>query len=135
MLRNKVILVGRLTKDITVRKTANGDSVTSFSLAISEGKDSQGNDKAIFVNCNAWKGTADILAQYCRKGDRIGIEGRLTQRRWEEKEVTLTEVTVEGIEFLQSRPAQQETVQPQRMEVPSNPTAPILNITSDDLPF
>lgn len=133
MLRNKVILIGRLTKDITVRKTSNGDSVTSFTLAVSDGKDNQGNDKAVFINCNAWKGAADILAQYCRKGDRIGIEGRLTQRRWEEKQVTLTEVYVEGIEFLQNRQETQQ--QPQRMEVPQHPTAPIMSITDDELPF
>ena len=133
MLRNKVILVGRLTKDIAVRKTQSGDSVTSFSLAVSEGKDAQGNDKAIFVNCSAWKGTADLLAQYCKKGDRIGVEGRLVQRRWEEKQVTLTEVTVESIEFLQSK-REESTASIPSMEERTEETF-TLSITSDDLPF
>lgn len=133
MLRNKVILVGRLTKDITVRKTQSGDSVTTFSLAVNEGKDAQGNDKAIFVNCSAWRGTADLLAQYCKKGDRIGVEGRLVQRRWEEKQVTLTEVTVESIEFLQSKREESNSSFPS-MEERTEETF-TLSITNDDLPF
>lgn len=128
MVRNKVTLIGRIAKDITVKKTTNGDSVTTFPLAVSEGKDAQGNDKAIFVNCTAWKGTADLLAQYCKKGDRIGVEGHLVQKKWEERQVTLTEVVIESIEFLQNR--SQPT---QQME--QQPTTPTISITDDELPF
>lgn len=132
MFRNQVSLVGRLTKDITIRKTQAGDSVTSFSLAINDGKDAQGNDKAIFVQCNAWKGTADLLARYCKKGDRIGVEGHLTQRKWEEKQVTLTEVTVEGIEFLQGKREESNAIPPMAERTDETLT---LTITDDDLPF
>ena len=131
MYRNKVMLCGRTTKAIDLRKTNTGKSVTTFSLAVDDGKDANGQGKAIFVNCTAWEGTANLLAQYCGKGSLIGIEGHLVQKRWEEKQVTLTEVFVEGIQFLESR---RESTQEQT-QAPAEPSGYSLNITSDDLPF
>lgn len=131
MYRNKVMLCGRLTKDIEIRKTSTGKSVTTFSLAVDDGKDANGQNKAVFITCTAWEQTANLLSQYCRKGSLIGIEGHLQQRRWEEKQVTLTEVFVEGIQFLESR---RESTQEQT-QAPAEPSGYSLNITSDDLPF
>lgn len=130
MYKNKVMLCGRVTKNIDLRKTNTGKSVTTFSLAIDDGKDANGQSKAIFVNCTAWEGTASLLAQYCGKGSLIGVEGHLIQKRWEERQVTLTEVFVESIQFLDTRKAEQE-------QAPQTPQADQFNftITSDDLPF
>lgn len=129
MYRNKVMLCGRTTKAIDVRKTTTGKSVTTFSLAVDDGKDANGQSKAIFVNCTAWEGTANLLAQYCGKGSLIGIEGHLVQKRWEERQVTLTEVFVENVQLLDTKKG---TEQPQQ-EPATDPYT--LNITSDDLPF
>lgn len=131
MYRNKVMLCGRTTKAIEVRKTTTGKSVTTFSLAVDDGKDANGQSKAIFVNCTAWEGTANLLAQYCGKGSLIGVEGHLIQKRWEERQVTLTEVFVESIQFLDTRKQEQEQA-PQ-----TEPQTDQFNftITSDDLPF
>lgn len=131
MYRNKVMLCGRLTKDIEIRKTTTGKSVTTFSLAVDDGKDANGQNKAVFITCNAWEQTANLLSQYTHKGSLIGVEGHLQQRRWEEKQVTLTEVFVEGIQFLESR---RESTQEQT-QAPAEPSGYSLNITSDDLPF
>lgn len=132
MYKNKVMLCGRVTKNIDLRKTNTGKTVTTFSLAIDDGKDANGQSKAIFVNCTAWEGTASLLSQYCGKGSLIGVEGHLIQKRWEERQVTLTEVFVESIQFLDTRRAEEpQTVQePQPQADPYNFT-----ITSDDLPF
>lgn len=108
MYRNKVMLCGRLTKDIEIRKITTGKSVTTFSLAVDDGKDANGQSKAVFITCNAWEQTANLLSQYTHKGSLIGVEGHLQQRRWEERQVTLTEVFVEGIQFLESKPKEQE---------------------------
>jgi len=132
MYKNKVMLCGRVTKNIDLRKTTTGKSVTTFSLAIDDGKDTNGQSKAIFVNCTAWEGTASLLAQYCGKGSLIGVEGHLIQKRWEERQVTLTEVFVESIQFLDTRKAEQEQAQTEQA-----PQTDQFNfsITSDDLPF
>ena len=126
------MLCGRVTKNIDLRKTTTGKSVTTFSLAIDDGKDTNGQSKAIFVNCTAWEGTASLLAQYCGKGSLIGVEGHLIQKRWEERQVTLTEVFVESIQFLDTRKAEQEQAQTEQA-----PQTDQFNfsITSDDLPF
>lgn len=129
MYKNKVMLCGRVTKNIDLRKTNTGKSVTTFSLAIDDGKDTNGQSKAIFVNCTAWEGTASLLAQYCGKGSLIGVEGHLIQKRWEERQVTLTEVFVESIQFLDTRKAEQEQAQTPQTDQFN------FSITSDDLPF
>lgn len=134
MYRNKVMLCGRTTKAIEVRKTTTGKSVTTFSLAVDDGKDANGQGKAIFVNCTAWENTANLLSQYCRKGSLIGVEGHLTQKRWEDKQVTLTEVFVENVQFLESKKAEQPQ-EPVQEPVQEPQTQYTLSITSDDLPF
>lgn len=131
MYKNKVMLCGRVTKNIDLRKTNTGKTVTTFSLAIDDGKDSNGQSKAIFVNCTAWEGTASLLSQYCGKGSLIGVEGHLMQKRWEERQVTLTEVFVESIQFLDTRKQEQE----QAPQTEPQTDQFILTITSDDLPF
>ena len=125
MVRNKVILVGRLTRDIELRKTTSGKTVTSFSMAIQES-----TDKAIFVNCTAWEGSAELLAQYCKKGSQIAVEGHLIQRKWEERNVTLTEVMVESLQFLDSKREEQPAADPAQHGY----TTPF-TITDDELPF
>ena len=73
---NRVVLVGRLTKDPVLRKTANGASVTSFTLACTRRYKQEGQPDADFINTVAWNKTADIVAQYTHKGSLVGVEGR-----------------------------------------------------------
>jgi len=104
---NKVLLVGRLTEDVQIRKTQNGRSVCSFNLAINEGKDAEGNDKAVFISCVAWEKIADALEAYTSKGSLISVEGKLQNRSYEDPKYEgimryVTEVNVERVEFLSS---------------------------------
>ena len=104
---NKVILVGRMTKDAELRQTPNGANVATFSLAVNRTYKSDGDKKesVSFISCVAWSKTAETIAQYCKKGQRIGIEGRLQQRTWEDdkgQKRSVVEVIVENFQFLES---------------------------------
>lgn len=104
---NKVILVGRLTKDPELRATTSGVSVASFTVACDRRFVKQGEErKADFINCIAWRQSAEALSRYCIKGNRIALEGSIQIRDWTDndgKKHYATEVIVEQWEFAQSK--------------------------------
>ena len=104
---NKVILVGRLTKDPELRATTSGVSVASFTVACDRRFVKQGEErKAEFINCIAWRQSAEAISRYFKKGDRIAIEGTIQVRDWQDndgKKRYATEVVVEQWEFAQSK--------------------------------
>ena len=102
MLRNNVNLVGRLTKDIEIKKTNSGKEVTTFSLAVN---DKKVNDQQVsfFFNIVAWEQHARYLKQYANKGDLIGVTGKLTTREYQNSrgdKVTVTEVVADDVMLL-----------------------------------
>jgi len=105
---NQVTLVGRLTRDPELRKTSEGLSVTTVTLAVSrQFRNQHGEIEADFVQCTLWKKSAENTAQYCRKGSVVGVTGRLHSRHYENKEgkrVYVTEVVAEQIQFLSAKP-------------------------------
>lgn len=108
---NKVIEIGRNTKDIELKTTPNGKSVVTFSIAVKRTfKNADGEYDSDFLTCVAFGNTAETLSKYVKKGDLIGIEGRLQTRNYTDKEGNnryATEIVVDYIEFLQ--PKKQET--------------------------
>lgn len=81
---NNVTLVGRLVAPPDLRKTPNNVSSLQGTLAVNRNfKNENGEREADFINFQAWRGTADIIAQYCSKGSLIGIIGRLQVRSYE----------------------------------------------------
>lgn len=78
---NHVALQGRITRDPELRRTQNGVPVTSFSLAVNGRK-----DDTVFVDCVAWRGTAETICQYLGKGRMIIVEGALQSREWDDKD-------------------------------------------------
>lgn len=96
---NKVVLTGRLTKDVEMRSTADGKTVATFALAVERIPKDKG---AYFFNCSAWGNTADALNRFTRKGDKIAIYGRLTSRNYEKdgEKRTAVEITAEEVEFI-----------------------------------
>lgn len=104
---NKVLLVGRLTKDPEFRATTSGTSVASFTVACDRRFVKQGEErKADFINCIAWRQTGESIARYFKKGNRIALEGSLQVRDWtdgEGKRHYATEVIVDAWEFVQSK--------------------------------
>lgn len=105
---NKVILVGRLTRDPEVKTTQSNNAVCSFTLAVDRRfKSANGERQADFLSCVAWRQQAELLGKYFQKGSRIGIVGNLQSRSYDDtatgKKVYVTEVVVDEIEFLDSK--------------------------------
>lgn len=108
---NNVVLVGRLTKDVDLRYTPQGQAVATFTLAVNRTfANQQGQREADFINCVIWRKSAETLAQYTRKGSLIGITGRIQTRNYENQQgqrVYITEVVADSFQFLESRNSQQ----------------------------
>ena len=103
---NQVILVGRLTSDLEI-KEVNEQKVANFSVAVPRSyKNAEGEYEADFINCTAWNAVATNTAEYCHKGDLVGVKGNLTTESYEDKEGNkryATKVKVEKITFLSSK--------------------------------
>ncbi|MBE7123469.1 single-stranded DNA-binding protein [Bacillus cereus] len=104
---NRIILVGRLTKDPSIRYTQNGVAVTTFTLAVNRAfANQQGEREADFINCVVWKKQAENAANYLKKGSLAGVDGRLQTRNYDGqdgKRVYVTEVVAESVQFLEPR--------------------------------
>jgi len=138
---NRVVLVGRLTKDPDLRRTPTGMSVNSFTIAVDNRVRAGAERSASFINCSAFGATADNMAKYTRKGSLVGLEGRLQQRSYENKEgrkVNVIEVIADSVQFLEpkgvteSRPDESFPAdEPQD----DNKNLASIDIVDDDLPF
>ena len=104
---NKVILVGRLTKDPEMRTTASGVATTNFTLAVNRNFTNQsGEREADFLTCVAWRRLAETIAKFCTKGSQVAVEGRIQTRSYDAQDGTkryVTEIMVDNIDFLGSR--------------------------------
>lgn len=84
---NRWFGIGNLTDDPEMRYTPQGTPVTSFSIAINNGRDRDGNDREpTYVDITAWEKTAENVAEYCRKGNKVAIEGALQVDKWKDQE-------------------------------------------------
>lgn len=107
---NNVVLVGRLTAAPDLRKTPSNVSALQGTLAVNRNfKNQNGEREADFINFQAWRGTADIIAEYCGKGSLIGLTGRIQVRSYEKdgQRRYVTEVVADGVTLLESRGSQQ----------------------------
>lgn len=103
---NKVILMGRLTRDPDVRTTQGGKSVAQMTLAVDRRRGADGQQEADFLSLVAWEKLADIAGQYLHKGSKILVEGRLQSRSYDAQDGSkryVTEVIVSNLEFCESR--------------------------------
>lgn len=114
---NKFIGIGRATKDVELKQTSGGTFVAEFSIAVKRSfKSANGTYESDFFNCVAFSKTAELISKYVKKGDQIGVEGRLQTRSYtnsEGRKVYVTEIIVENVEFLSAKKSddQKETVQ------------------------
>ena len=105
---NQLVVIGRLTKDPELRQTENGKNVTNITLAVPRSyKNSNGVYETDFIDCVLWSGVAESTSEYCKKGDLIGVKGRVQTRVYEKDEVKkfATEVVAEKVTFLSSKKA------------------------------
>lgn len=108
---NAVVLVGRTTKDIELRRTGSGTAVASFTLAVNRDFRTQDGQDADFIQCVAWKKTAELLEQYVHKGDRIALEGSIRTRNYtgnDGRKIYVTEVLANHVEFLETKKNNQQ---------------------------
>ena len=138
---NKAMLIGNLGKDPEVRYTSAGIPVATFTLATNETrKDADGNpqEKTEWHNIVAWRKLAEIVGEYCKKGKRIYIEGRIQYRSYDDKNTGqkryVTEIVADNMLMLDSRPPGEaggnSFVQP-----PEEPLSQEPDKTHEDLPF
>ena len=101
---NQIVLVGRLTKDVQVNKSEKGKQVASLTLAIPRSfKNMNGEYETDYIPCVLWKGVAESTTQYCKKGDLVGIKGRIQTSNYQDSEGNkkyTTEVVAEKVTFL-----------------------------------
>lgn len=104
---NKVILIGRLTRDPEMRTTPSGVATTSFSIAVQRNyANAQGDREADFINCVAWRKQAENIAKYCTKGSQVAVDGRIQTRNYDAQDGTkryVTEVIADNVTFLGGR--------------------------------
>ena len=113
MAFNLVILTGRLTKEPELKFGASGTAYCKFTLAVNRMKK---DDPADFIFCSAFGKTAELIAEYVKKGHQLGVQGRLQQDTYEKdgEKISKTGVTVDKIEFLESNKTESTTSEPKK---------------------
>ncbi|MBB6454440.1 single-strand DNA-binding protein [Salirhabdus euzebyi] len=155
-MMNRVVLVGRLTKDPDLRYTPNGVAVANFTVAVNRPfSNQQGDREADFINCVVWRRAAENLANFMKKGSLIGVDGRIQTRSFDNQEgkrVFITEVVAETIQFLESKgssqgdrgsagfqtnqnPSQNNYDRRNNEEDPFANNGEPIDLSDDDLPF
>ncbi|MFH5812093.1 single-stranded DNA-binding protein [Companilactobacillus sp. FL22-1] len=104
---NRVVLVGRLTKDLELRYTSNGAAVASFTVAVNrQFTNSNGDREADFINCVIWRKAAENFANFTNKGSLVGIDGRIQTSSYDNQQgqrVFRTDVVVDNFSLLESK--------------------------------
>ncbi len=117
---NKIVLAGRLTANPELRYTTSNNAVTTFSIAVDRNfKNENGNKEADFINIVAWNKKAELINEYVAKGDLIGVIGRLQVRTYQNdkgESRRVTEVVLEEIEFLQSKPKEESKISEEKVD-------------------
>lgn len=135
---NRVVLVGRLTRDPELRRTANEVAVATFTLAVdNRTRGADGQRTASFIPCTVFGAAADNTAKYTRKGSLVGVDGRLNQRVYERKDGTKAnyiDVICDSVQFLEPKSdtlTDDETVD----TTEESQNLDSIDIIDDDLPF
>jgi single-strand DNA-binding protein len=150
---NRVILIGRMTRDPELRKTASGLAVASFAIAVDDSyKQPDGSKNTLFMNCSIFGNKAENVVKFTRKGSLVAVEGRLNQRKYTRKtdnqQISVVEVIADNVEFLDpkgSQPSDSTGYTPDKTApaVPSDQTPgkkdsgnlDSIDVVDDDLPF
>ena len=143
---NRIVLVGRLTKDPELRQATSGRAITSFTLAVDgRGKKADGTKDTSFIPCVAFGQTAENMSKFTRKGSLVGVDGTLNQRKYQKQDGTnasVLEVLCDSVRFLESKGKNDEV--PPYDDAPIASSEPVvdephdsesLDLPDDDLPF
>ena len=134
---NQTVLTGRITRDLELRYTGTGTAVLSFGVAVERPfKNAQGERETDFIDIVAWRATAENISKYFKKGDGIGIIGRIQTRNYENNEgrkVYVTEVVADNFDFPIQNKSQQQS-QSNNQQSQSN-GSPFESVGSNNDPF
>ena len=143
---NRIVLVGRLTRDPELRRTNSEVAVCSFTLAVDDRiKDANGNKTTTFIGVTVFNNQADNVAKFVRKGSLVGVDGRIRQRTFERRDGTkasVIEVVADSVSFLEPNknkeiPNEEVILDEVVDETPVDESKNLdsIEVTDDDLPF
>ena len=143
---NRTVLVGRLTKDPELRRTANEIPVATFTLAVNRPFTSRGGERDTdFIPCVVWRRQAENVERYLSKGSLVGVEGRIQTRTYDDADGNrkyITEIVCDSVQFLEPRSAQEDRgderyTKPSRSETSDDASSRDTDdlVSEDDLPF
>ena len=137
---NRVVLVGRLTKDPELRKTNSDVSFATFTLAVDNRvREADGTRGTIFIDCRVFRDQAENMVKFTRKGSMVAVDGSLNQRNFERRDGTkgkAIEIIVDSVTFLEPRkdtPVEEPKFDD--IQAPSNNNLDSIDLPDDDLPF
>lgn len=131
---NRVILIGRLTKDPEIRTSGNY-TITSFSIAVDRKFKRDGEPEADFFNCTAFNKTAEFVEKYCKKGMKMVVEGRIQNDNYEKDGVKHygVKIMVDSLEFAESKSA--SSTPSTKVEVTGDEFVDAASALTEELPF
>ena len=139
---NRIVLVGRLTRDPELRRTTTDVAVASFTLAVDDRvKDANGQKTTSFIGVTVWNNQADNVAKFCRKGNLVAVDGRIRQRSFERRDGSkgsVIEVVADSVQFLEpkgDRIIPNEEFIPDEIPEDNGQNLDSIDVTDDDLPF
>ena len=127
---NRLTVVGRIVRDVELREVGEGKLVTNNTLAIARNYKTDQGQEADFLNFVAWGKRAELIEEYCDKGDLIGFDGRIqsrTYRNEEDNTIYVVEMIVESVHFLQPRRANRKDG-PKEKEIIKKEAPPIVKV-------
>lgn len=137
---NKVFLIGNLTRDPELSETAGGVTVCHFSIAVNRAyTNGDGERQTDFFNCTAWRGLADSIGRYCKKGSKVAVSGSVQIRNYEDNQGqrrTTVDIIVQDCEFLTARGKDEDTNDEPRSSAPTRKRPELQTFDDDgDIPF
>ena len=137
---NRVVLVGRLTKDPELRKTNSDVSFATFTLAVDNRiREQDGTRGTIFIDCRVFRDQAENMVKYTRKGSMVAVDGSLNQRNFERRDGSkgkVIEIVVDSVTFLEPKKDNPvEELKFDDIQAPANSNLDSIDLPDDDLPF
>ena len=140
---NRIVIVGRLTRDPELRRTTSETPVASFTLAVNDRlTDADGKEITSFIGVTVWNNQADNVAKFCRKGSLVGVDGRIRQRSFERRDGSkgsVIEIIADRVEFLEPKGTRElpneEVVFDDIKPEEESKNLDAIDVTDEDLPF
>ena len=136
---NKVFLIGNLTRDPELTETASGVAVCHFAIAVNRNYAGQdGERQTDFFNCTAWRGQAETIARFCKKGNKVAVNGSIQLRNYEDNQGVkrqAIDIIVQDVEFLTPKAGEEDMDMPRAAATPKKKPVLLAMDDDSDIPF